>query len=174
MKPIALFVKTVDKMSITIGKIISFFMVVVMISTVIEIVARYFFDSPTIWSYELGQFLFGFYFLLAGATALYYHEHVGMDIMVSRLSRRGQAVLSAFTYFLALLFLLVLVSKGGRFAYESILYLERSTSVWGPPIWPFKAALPVAGLLMLLQATSNLVKDLHFAVTGKPWEETEA
>ncbi|MBN1829504.1 MAG: TRAP transporter small permease subunit [Deltaproteobacteria bacterium] len=173
MRPLACFVNIVDKISLIIGKIVSYFMVLVMISTVIEIVSRYFFDRPTIWAYEFGQFLFGGYFLLAGAITLYYREHVGMDIIVSRLSARGQAVLSACTYIFAVLFLGVLVYKGGQFAYKSVIYLERSTSVWGPPIWPLKAALPVAGLLMLLQATSNFVKDIYFAVTGKSWEEKE-
>ncbi len=65
------------------------------------------------------------------------------------------------------------VYNGGQFAYKSVIHLERAASVWAPPIWPLKTALPVAGLLMLLQATSNLIKDLYFAVTGKTWAERE-
>jgi len=173
MKLLAYFVKSVDRTSLIIGKIVSYFMVLVMVSSVIEIVSRYFFNSPTIWAYEFGQFLFGAYFLLAGAVTLYYREHVGMDVVVSHLSPRKQAMANAITYIFAALFCGVLVYKGGQFAYKSILHLERAASVWAPPIWPLKATLPVAGLLMLLQATSNLIKDIYFAVTGSPWEERE-
>lgn len=173
MRPLALFVKAVDGTSVVVGKIVGYFMVLVMISSTIEIVSRYFFNSPTIWAYEFGQYLFGAYFLLAGAITLYYREHVGMDVVASHLSPRKQAALNALTYVFAALFCGVLVYKGGQFAYKSVIHLERAASVWAPPIWPLKAALPVAGLLMLLQATSNLIKDLYFALTGKTWAERE-
>lgn len=173
MKPLTAFVKFTDQTSVVIGKTVSYFMVLVIISATIEIVSRYFFNRPTIWAYETGQFLFGGYFLLLGAYTLRYREHIGMDIIITKLSPRKQAIMNAATFVFAAMFCLVMIYKGGQFAWKSIRFFEHSTSVWGPPIWPLKAALPVAGFLMLMQATSNLIKDLHMAVTGTALIEDE-
>ncbi len=167
MNPLKAFVKFTDKTSVIIGKTVSYFMVLVIISATIEIVSRYFFDKPTIWAYETGQFLFGGYFLLLGAYTLRYREHIGMDIVIAKLSPRKQAILNAITFVFAAMFCMVLIYKGGQFAWRSIKILEHSTSVWAPPIWPLKTALPVAGFLMLMQATSNFIKDLYMIFTGR-------
>ncbi len=167
MKAVRLLVKSIDTVSVAVGKVASCFMVVVIFTTLIEIVCRYFFNKPTVWSYETGQMLFGAYFLLVGAVVLKEREHIGMDILVTKLSPRGQAVVNTATAFFIMIFCFVLVWKGWHFAFKSIRNLEHSTSVWGPPLYPFKAMLPLAGLLMLFQAISNLAKDLYMAATGR-------
>lgn len=167
MKPLRVFVKYTDKTSVIIGKTVSYFMLIIIVVAMIEIISRYFFNRPTIWAYETGQFLFGGYFLLLGAYALRYREHIGMDILITKLSARKQAVMNAFTYIFAAMFCMVLMYKGGQFAWKSIKFFEHSTSVWGPPIWPLKTTLPVAGFLMFMQATSNFIKDIYLAVTGR-------
>ena len=171
MKAVKYFVRFTDKMSVSIGEVVSYFMLLVMGSAVIEIVSRYFFGRPTIWSYEFGQFLFGAYFLLVGAITSYYREHIGMDLLITKLSPRKQAILNSITFFFTAIFCIVLVYKGSQFAYKSIINLEHSTSVWGPPLYPLKAMLPFAGLLIFLQTTSNFIKDLYLAVTGRCWAE---
>jgi TRAP-type mannitol/chloroaromatic compound transport system permease small subunit len=166
-------VRLADAISLKIGKVVSFFILIVMVITFVEIISRYFFNKPTTWSYELGQMIFGSYFLLVGAFAMVYREHIGMDIVINRLSPRAQAIVNSATFPLAALFCFILVWKGGQFAYRSIMSLEHSTSVWGPPIYPYKAMLPFAGFLMLFQVISNFIKDVYFAVTGKQLSEEE-
>lgn len=166
-------VKLVDTISVKVGQFVSFFMLIVIGTAFVEIVSRYFFNRPTTWSYELGQMLFGSYFLLVGAYAMRYREHIGMDIVINRLSQRGQAIVNSITFPLAALFCVILVWKGGQFAYISIKNLEHSTSVWGPPIYPYKAMLPLSGFLLLLQVTVNFIKDVYLAVTGKHLAEEE-
>jgi TRAP-type mannitol/chloroaromatic compound transport system permease small subunit len=141
-------------------------MLILMVSTSIEIVCRYFFNKPTIWSYELGQMIFGSYFLLAGAMTLRERGHIGMDLLLIRMSPRHQAILNSVTFVLTVLFCSVLIWKGWEFAFASLKRWEHSTSVWGPPIYPYKLMLPLASLLLLLHAFSNFLKDIYFALTG--------
>jgi TRAP-type mannitol/chloroaromatic compound transport system permease small subunit len=46
--------------------------------------------------------------------------------------------------------------------YESLLLGETSTwSPWRPIIWPFKLAIPVAVVLLILQGTAELLKSIR-------------
>lgn len=171
MKLIKNFVKCIDNISLMVGKFVSYFIFVIIVITIIEIICRYFFNKPTVWSYELGQMLFGAYFLLVGAMVLQDREHIGMDILVTKLSDKKQAIFNVVTALFTILFCLVLVWKGWHFAFKSIKNLEHSTSVWGPPLYPFKATLPLAGLLVLLQAISNMIKDIYFVISGKQFHQ---
>jgi TRAP-type mannitol/chloroaromatic compound transport system permease small subunit len=90
-------VKGIDTVSLKIGHIASYTMLVLIISASIEIVCRYFFNSPTKWAYELGQMIFGSYFLLAGAMTLRDRDHVGMELVLDKLTPRGKAVMNAIT-----------------------------------------------------------------------------
>src|SRR5680860_544067 len=57
-----------------------------------EVVARYFFDAPTVWALELSTLLLGPYFLLAGPYFLHTAGHVNVDILYSKLSPRMAAI----------------------------------------------------------------------------------
>jgi len=166
MKYLKRIVNSADWLSDWSGKVVSFFILVVMATTLLEIVARYFFHNPTIWVYETNLFLFGGYFMLVGAYALLYRAHVGMDLFYGRLSPRGKAIIDSFTSILAILFCLALIWRGWEFAWESISMWEKSITFWGPPIWPFKTIIPVAATLMLIQVLANLVRDVVHSVTG--------
>ena len=42
-----------------------------------EVILRYVFNSPTMWSQELSNFVFGAFFILGGAYTLLHRDHVG-------------------------------------------------------------------------------------------------
>lgn len=158
-------VDNIDSVSRYTGKVTSFSLLIVVVVALIEIVCRYILNRPTIFAYETAQFIFGAYFLLGGAYTLLYRQHIGMDVILSRLSVRNQAIVNAATSILTFLFCFVLLWKGGVFGVESVKHLEHSTSVWGPPVYPFKMMLPISGGLVLLQAIANLIKDLTLVTT---------
>ena len=53
-----------------------------------------------------------------------------------------------------------LVWVGTQMAWGSYLQSEGTGTPWNPPIWPVKAAIPIAGALLLLQGVVNLLRDL--------------
>lgn len=173
MKKIRLFVKTIDSVSVGIGRLTSYTMLILLVTSSIEIVSRYFFNNPTTWAYEFGQMTFGCYFLLVGAMTLKNREHVGMDIFIEKLSLRNRAWVNVATFSFTALFCIVLIWKGWEFARPSIQRLEHSTSVWGPPIYPYKFMLPFGCFLLFMQALSNFIKDLCFALSGTHLLEEE-
>ena len=148
------------------GKVVSYLLLAVIAATAFEIVSRYVFDSPTIWVYEFSLYCFGSYFMLVGAYALVHKAHVSMDLFHKRLSVRKQAILSAITSMFTFLFCSALIWQGGKFAMTSVSLLEHSVSLWGPPLYPFKLVIPVAGSMILLQALANFIRDLICVIRG--------
>src|SRR3546814_19061330 len=73
-----------------------------------EIVLRYFFNSPSLWAYDISLFIYGGYIALGGAYTYLAGGHVNVDIIWGQLSPRGRAVLDILTRGFAFLFLGVL------------------------------------------------------------------
>lgn len=117
-----------------------------------EVVARYVFNAPTVWGMELAVLLFGPYFLLGGPYLLHLKGHVALDVARQRLSPAWQRRLDLVNYPIIVLFCGILLYFSIPAAYSAWSYQETSFSAWNPPIWPIKAAVPIALALMLLQA----------------------
>ena len=57
-------------------------------------------------------------------------------------------------------FLWAFLSGGFDGAGEMLGYLERSPTAWRPVLWPIKLVMCIGVFLMLLQAVSELLKDI--------------
>jgi len=143
-------------------------LILVMVSTLTyEVLMRYAFNAPTIWSHEFNTMVFGGYYILGGAFALYYGAHVNMDLLHRRLPLRTRAIIDLFTSILFFIFCIILLWRGFVLAVESVQYLEYSQSMWRPPIYFVKCTVPVAAFLILLQGLAKFVRDLTIAITGE-------
>jgi len=120
-----------------------------------EVVARYFFNAPTVWAMELATLLFGPYFLLAGPWLLHTAGHVNVDILHARLPRRVADLVDCFCHSLIAILALVFIDQSLPVALNAFASGETSFTSWNPPIWPVKALIPVAFLLLLLQAVAE-------------------
>ena len=125
-----------------------------------EVVARYVFDAPTVWAMELAVLLFGPYFLLGGPYLLHLKGHVALDVARQRLSPAWQRRLDLVNFPIIVLFCAILLYFSAPAAYSAFTYRETSFSAWNPPIWPVKAAVPLALALMLLQAVVEFFRTL--------------
>jgi TRAP-type mannitol/chloroaromatic compound transport system permease small subunit len=131
-----------------------------------EVVMRYCFNAPTVWGMELAVLLFGPYFLFGGPHLLHTRGHVALDLLRQRLSPAWTRRLDLVNYPVIVVFCAILLYFSVPAAFSAFAYRETSFSAWNPPVWPVKAAVPVALLLMLLQA---LVEFVH-ALYGEPAE----
>lgn len=156
----------IDALSDLSGKATSFLVVAMLGAMCYEVVARYGFDSPTVWSRETAQFLLGGYAILGGAYVLRHGGHVNMDVLYSRLSVRKRAILDVLTSVFFFLFCGVLLWLGAEYAWKSVVIRETTGSPWSPPEYVVKIAIPVGALLILLQGFAKLLRDLRTAVTG--------
>ena len=142
------------------GKIGSWLIVPISLFTLLEVVLRYFFNSPTNWASEATGYLFGIMCFLAGGYCLRHGMHVKMEIITGRLSERRRAVLELITSIFTYLFLIMLLWRGYLFALEATVAFERSGTEWNPPYWPFVWFLPIGAFLLLLQELSHLASNL--------------
>lgn len=142
------------------GRIAALLLLPAMTVTLVEVVLRYVFNSPTVWASESLQILFGFYFLLGGGYTLLHNGHVRVDVLLISAPHWARRAADVFAMLIAMFYCSVLLWIGGEQALDSIRLLERAESVWAPYIWPVIAAIPVAAALMLLQAFSRIVRSL--------------
>ncbi|MCF8085697.1 MAG: TRAP transporter small permease subunit [Desulfohalobiaceae bacterium] len=158
----------IDRLSIGTGKAVSWIVPVLVLELVYDTAARYLFNAPTIWSYDMSYMLYGTLFMLGAAWTLQQEEHVRIDIVSGNLSPRTRAAVDVLGY-LVFFFPAVgaLVGYGASFALESWMILERSgQSMWQPPIYIFKTVLPLAGLLLLLQGLARFCRSLRLLWKG--------
>lgn len=132
-------------------------MAVVVPVMLFEVVSRYVFNAPTVWGMELAVLLFGPYFLLGGPYLLHLRGHVALDLLHQRLSPRWRRRLDLLNFPLIIAFCAILLVYSLPPALSAVELRETSFSAWNPPIWPFKAVVPLALALMLLQALAEFV-----------------
>jgi TRAP-type mannitol/chloroaromatic compound transport system permease small subunit len=154
-----LFIKIIDALNEWVGRILSYFLFAFFVLLFIEVILRYFFNSPTVWANELAQMLFGAYAILGGGYILLTGGHVNVDIVYTRFSAKTRAVIDILTSVLFFLFCGMLLIYGGSLAWDSLSRFEHSQSAWNPPLYPAKLMIPLAAALLILQGITKLIRD---------------
>ncbi|MBS0335383.1 MAG: TRAP transporter small permease subunit [Proteobacteria bacterium] len=158
-----------DTISLWSGRIIAWLIIPMVLSLVYEVVARYVFDAPTEWAYDMTFMLYGTFFMVGSAYTLYKKGHIRTDSYYGGWSPRTQGWVDAVCY---LLFffppLIAFLVVGWDYFLHSFRQGERIvTSPWMPIVYPFKLAIPVATLLLLLQGLSEFLKSVWAARKGE-------
>jgi TRAP-type mannitol/chloroaromatic compound transport system permease small subunit len=159
----------VDAFNDRLGRILSYAVLLMFLLVLSEVIRRYIFNAPTVWGQELTQLTFGVYVILSGGHIMRWGGHVNVDILYTKLKLRTKALIDICTSVLFFLFCGMLLIYGGSLALDSMSYWEHSISAWGPPLWPFKLMVPVGAVLILLQGTAKLIRDILTLATGTPY-----
>lgn len=163
--------KIIDAINEWIGKISSFLMAVMTLIVVYEVIMRYVFNAPTIWSFETTIMLYGSYFMLTAGYTLLNNAHVSVDFFYETRTKRGKAILDLISYFVFFFpFIFVILWEGAKYAAESWAIWEHSWSVFGPPLYPYKTVIPVTAFLLLIQGIAIFIRNLNI-VFGKETPE---
>ncbi len=158
----------IDGLSTAVGKVAGWAIVGLTLLISYEVFARYVFARPNAWAFDAQVMLFGALFMLSGACTLAKNNHVRGDVIYTFLSPRGQAAIDLVLY-LVFFFpgVIALVVAGYTFAGEAWAIGERSpVTVDGPPLFPFKAVIPISGALLLLQGAAEFARCIACARTG--------
>jgi TRAP-type mannitol/chloroaromatic compound transport system permease small subunit len=104
-------------------------------------------------------------FLLAASYTLRRNEHVRIDVIVGRLSKRTQVWIDllGFVFFLLPMTILILYDAI-PYAMVSISSQEMSSNSGGLILWPAKILIPIGFALLTLQGISELIKRIGFLV----------
>ncbi|WP_166261743.1 TRAP transporter small permease subunit [Marinobacter salicampi] len=163
MRALTAFMTGITRLNELLGRWFSYLVMVMFLLLITGVAFRYLLERPLSWTGELTQLLFGIYGLMAGGYLLAHNGHVNVDLVYSKFSRRNRAFLDLFTSLLFFLFTLSLLYFAVDMAWESFSNRETSYSSWNPPIWPVKAFIPLATLLLILQGVVKLLQDIAIA-----------
>jgi TRAP-type mannitol/chloroaromatic compound transport system permease small subunit len=160
---------TVDAISTWVGKAAAWLIIGLMGLVCVEVFKRYIMNMPTAWIFDASNMFYGTLFMLAGAYALAQNAHVRGDFLYSSMRPRMQAALDLVLYVVFFLpGILALIYAGYDFAALSWRIGEHSTvTANGPPVYHFKAVIPIAGTLVMLQGLAEIARCVVCLRTGK-------
>jgi len=156
------FVRLIDRFNDVTGRFFALLILPLIFVVMYEVIARKIFHAPTSWGFELTIYIYGTHFMLGMAYTLLLDRHVRIDVIVMQLSERVQLWLRVITFVIIFIpFVGALTYASIIFAAESWAILERSSTAWKPPIYPFKTVMPVAMILLLFQGVANFIRDIY-------------
>jgi len=149
------------------GKIVSWLIYLLILERAYDTVARYGFNAPTAWSYDISYMLYGALFMLGAAYTLLADEHIRVEAFYERFSPRARALIDLIGY-LVFFFPSVgaLIYFGIDFAWEAWKLKETSITFWAPPIYPLKALIPIAAFLLMIQGMAKFIRNLVIVTKG--------
>ncbi|HEX5698147.1 MAG TPA: TRAP transporter small permease subunit [Rhodoferax sp.] len=150
----------VDKLSTLIGKAFSWLIVLLTLLITWEVFSRYALDNPHPWAFDVMSMMYGTLFMTAGAYTLSQNGHVRGDVLYGFFPPRLQAGLDLTLYILFFIpGVVALAWAGYNFAAESWAINEHSNvTANGPPVYPFKTIIPIAGAILLAQGLVEIVR----------------
>ncbi|MEE2730683.1 TRAP transporter small permease subunit [Ketobacter sp.] len=153
------YVRLVDQFNRRIGRLMMYSIFIMVGILLWSSISKTFF-MPSLWTLESAQFAMVAYYILGGAYSIQLNANVRMDLFYGQWSPHTKAWVDTFTVCFLLFFLGVLLYGG----YESLMYSweynQRSRTAWRPYLWPIKAVMCVGFIMMILQALSELCKDI--------------
>jgi TRAP-type mannitol/chloroaromatic compound transport system permease small subunit len=165
----------VDKVSTWVGQAFSFLILALTLHVSWEVYSRYVLDAPRAWAFDVMIMMYGTLFMMAGAYTLAKNSHVRGDVIYGFFTPRAQATLDLTLYIVFFIpGVIALVWAGYTYAAESWAINEHSNiTSEGPPVYPFKTVIPVAGALVLMQGIVEIIRCVICIKQGK-WPSREA
>ncbi len=163
------FLLTVDKISTFVGKTFSWLIVSLTVLVTYEVFSRYVLSDPHAWAFDAMIMMYGALFMMSGAYTLSKNGHVRGDVLYGFFPPRLQAAIDLILY---LVFFLpgvtALCWAGYQYARDSWAIWEHSSiTAEGPPIYPFKTIIPVAGAFLLMQGIVEIIRCVRCLKDGQ-------
>ena len=158
--------RALDAITRVVGRVVAWLILPMVASLVYEVTARYVFDAPTIWTYDMTYMLYGTFFMLGSAWTLQRGGHIRTDTFYADWTPRTRAIVDTLCYLILFLPpMIVFLKLGIEYFWKSFQQNERIvTSPWLPIVWPFKFVMPATAALLILQGVSELIKSLRVAI----------
>ena len=158
----------VDKVSTKIGHAFSWLILALTLLITWEVFYRYVLDHPHPWAFDVMIMMYGGMFMMAGAYTLSKNGHVRGDVLYGFFPPRLQAGLDLALYLLFFMpGVIALAWAGYGYASESWAIKEISNITSdGPPIYPFKTIIPLAGAMLLIQGSVEILRCIVCLQTG--------
>ena len=168
-------VRTIDRFTDFTGTLVAWLNLPLAFVVGYEVLMRYVFNSPTDWVFDMTYMLYAAIFMLGASYALHKGAHIRTDFYFEKWSIRTKGVIDSVAYiaffFPALITLLIVGADQAWYSYS--LGETSDQTPWRAILWPFKAVVPLAMLLLLVQGVSETIKSVYAARTGIELEHKE-
>lgn len=162
-----------DLPGIIAGRMAAWLIVPMMFALVYEVVARFAFNRPTIWAYDATYMLYATMFMLGAAYALGKDSHVRADFLFNVLSPRTQGIIDGL-FIVCLFFPAMYLFTLATYEYAAVSWRRGErlpSSPLMPIIYPLKTVMPITGVLLLIQGTSELLKSGFAVATNRRFRQ---
>jgi TRAP-type mannitol/chloroaromatic compound transport system permease small subunit len=165
----------VDKVSTWVGQAFSWLIVGLTGLISWEVFSRYALDHPHAWAFDAMIQMYGTLFMMAGAYTLAKNGHVRGDVVYGFFTPRAQASLDLALYIVFFIPGIVAFIYAGYFYAAESWAIKESSNITseGPPYYPFKTIIPVAGAFVLVQGIVEIIRCVICIRQGE-WPSREA
>jgi TRAP-type mannitol/chloroaromatic compound transport system permease small subunit len=168
-------VQVIDKFTDRTGVAIAWLNLPLVFVVAWEVIARYFFHAPTIWSFDVTYMLYGTIFMLGAAYALHKGAHIRTDFFYEKWSAQTKGMVDTISYvvFFFPSIIMLLAASGNEAWYAYTIHETSEQTPWRPILWPYKAVVPVTCVLLLIQGISEVIKSGYAWRAGIELEHKE-
>ncbi|MDQ6619568.1 MAG: TRAP transporter small permease subunit [Pseudomonadota bacterium] len=155
--------RLIDRLNERIGQTLTWLILATVLISAINAAVRKAFNWSSNGLLEIQWYLFSAVFLLAAGYTLLRNEHVRIDVVAGRLSKRAQAWIDIIgTVFFLLPMAILIGMLGWPVFLDTFQRNEVSTNAGGLTIWPARLLIPVGFALLGIQGISELIKRIAF------------
>jgi TRAP-type mannitol/chloroaromatic compound transport system permease small subunit len=168
-------IRRIDRFSDATGKLIALVMLFLVLSISYECFSRYLFNAPTVWVMDTSFMANGSAFMLGCGYALLKGAHVRTDMLWDKYSERKKGTIdlvSNLVLFFPVMITLFYISVDDAW-YSYSIGETSEQSPWRPILWPFRASVPLAALLFMVQGVSESLKCWYQIRFGREFEHRE-
>lgn len=152
--------KLIDGISWAASRLADIAVLILVAAMVYEVVARYGFNAPTVWSFDIAYMCSGALFMLGVAWALREDAHIRIDVLRRKLPPRVADAIEGITY------LVILAPFFGVLSWIALrrtghAWLTREVemvSPWAPHMWPFYLTIAIGLVALTLQLTAEGIR----------------
>ena len=155
--------RLIDRMSELIGKSVAWLVLAAVLISALNAAVRKAFNTSSNAYLEIQWYLFAAVFLLAAGYTMLRQEHVKIDVISGRFTKRTQVwidIIGLAFFVLPLVYTVIHLSM--PLVIRSYVMNEYSSNAGGLIRWPVFALLPLGFLLLGIQAISELIKRIAF------------
>ena len=168
-------IRGVDRFTDATGKLVSLAMLFLVISICFECFSRYLLNAPTIWVLDTSYMANGSAFMLGCGYAMLKGAHVRTDMLWEKYSERKKGTIDLvsylFLFYPVMITMLYISVDDAWYAFQIGETSEQSP--WRPVLWPFRASVPLAALLFMIQGVSESLKCWYQIRFGREFEHRE-
>ena len=168
-------VRVIDRFTDTTGMWLAWLNLPLVAAVSYEVIARYAFNAPTLWSFDVTYMLYGTIFMLGAAYALHKGAHIRTDFFYEKWSAQTKGMVDSLSYLLFFFpsLIMLFLASGSEAVYSYSIREVSEQTPWRPILWPYKSVVPLACLLLMIQGVSETIKSVYAWRTGIELEHKE-